>query len=159
MTSVQRHVSIVTTFQRPDLAPTTGKWRWEAFFKDDGIGLSDVMQQEEAAAASEDLLPTVLVMLDDERSVGMVTLCLDDLEDRPDLNPWLAGLYVAPEHRGKGYALRLIEALEALARGAKIGRLSLYTASAVKLYQRAGWTTTETFDHADERFSIMQKTL
>ncbi len=32
----------------------------------------------------------------------MVALCLDDLEGRPDLNPWLAGLFVADAHRGKG---------------------------------------------------------
>lgn len=152
-------ISIITTTQRPKLASVTGKWRWEAFFKDDGISLADVMQQEEAAAATYDLLPTVLVILEDERPVGMVTLCLDDLEDRPDLNPWLAGLYVAPEHRGNGYALRLIDALETRARDAKISRLSLYTASAVKLYQRAGWTTIETFDQAGEHFSIMQKSI
>lgn len=152
-------ISIVTTTQRPELAPITGKWRWEAFFRDDGISLADMLRQEEAAAASAELLPTVLVMLDDGRPVGMVTLCLNDLEGRPDLNPWLAGLYVEPNHRGKGCALYLIDALETLARDANIDRLSLYTASAVKLYQQAGWTTVETFDQASERFSIMQKSI
>ena len=150
-------LNIVTTGQRPELTSITGTWRWEAFFKDDGIGLADVLREEEAAAASADLFPTVLVLLDGERPVGMVTLCLDDLEGRPDLNPWLAGLYVAPEHRGKGHALRLIDGLETLVRNANIGRLSLYTASAMELYRQVGWTTIETFDQAGERFSIMQK--
>ena len=47
-------------------------------------------------------MPTVLVLLDEEHPVGTAALCLDDLEERPDLNLWLAGVYVDPIHRGKG---------------------------------------------------------
>ncbi len=73
------------------------------------------LRLEEDCAINGKLMPTVLVMLDGEQPVGMVTLCLDDLEGRPDLNSWLAGVYIDPQYRGKGYALRPVEELEAVA--------------------------------------------
>ncbi|GEO87046.1 hypothetical protein GCM10007920_29560 [Ciceribacter naphthalenivorans] len=75
------------------------------------------------------------------------------------MNPWLAGLYVDPAHRDRGYGLCLISELEALAHNAGIERLSLYTAEAVGLYAKAGWTTIETFQKKGKPFSIMQKKL
>ncbi|RVK25956.1 GNAT family N-acetyltransferase [Sinorhizobium meliloti] len=152
-------LAIVSTSDRPDLALTTGTWRWEAFYKDGGTELSEVLEGEAVAASSPDLLPTVLVLLEDDLPVGMVAICLDDLDGRPELNPWLAGLYVEPNHRGKGHALRLMSELETLARRSDIERLTLYTASAVSLYEKTGWRTIETFDDKGEEFHIMSKNL
>jgi GNAT superfamily N-acetyltransferase len=152
-------LSFVTTSERPDLTTVTGAWRWKAFFSESGMSLDDMMARERAAAADPALLPTVFVLLDAGDPVGMVALCDDDLEDRPDLNPWLAGLYVAPVHRGKGHARTLIARIEAVAAEAGIKRLSLYTASAVDLYRSAGWATLETFDRDGAKFHIMQKYL
>lgn len=140
------------------LVTTTGTWRWEAFFND-GMELSEILRLEAKCASNGALMPTVLVMLDEQRPIGMVALCLDDLEGRPDLNPWLAGLYVDPAHRGKGHALPLIEELEVLARSSGIQRLSLCTSTAEGLYSLAGWTATETFERRGRTYSIMQKYL
>ena len=150
---------IVTTTDRPDLAETTGLWRWEAFFRKDGMSLDEVMERERACAADPGLIPTVLVMTENGAPIGMVALCEDDLEGRPDLNPWLAGMYVAPDHRATGNARRLIAELEAFARASGIARLTLYTAVAVGLYQKCGWHPVETFDKDGEAYTIMQKEL
>lgn len=152
-------INIVTTAERPDLAHTTGTWRWEAFFRDGETSLAETLELDAQCASSHDVMPTVLVMLENQQPVGMVALCLDDLAGMPELNPWLAGLYVDPKHRGRGHSLTLIHELEVLARNAGIERLSLYTAEAVGLYSKAGWTTLERFDADDKTFSIMQKQL
>jgi GNAT superfamily N-acetyltransferase len=151
-------LSMVSTADRPDLVPITGRWRWEAFFKDE-MGLDEMLRLEEDCASNGELMPTVLVMLHGEHPIGMIALCLDDLEGRPDLNPWLAGVYVDHEHRGNGYALRLIEELEALAHREGISRLSLYTGNAAGLYRKAGWSQIETFERKGREYSIMQKNL
>ena len=70
-------ISIVSTADRPDLVPTTGRWRWEAFFKGE-MSFDDVLRLEEDCAINGELMPTVLVMLAGEQPVGMVTLFLDD---------------------------------------------------------------------------------
>ncbi|SIQ10984.1 Acetyltransferase (GNAT) family protein [Rhizobium sp. RU20A] len=150
-------LQIVSTAERPDLVATTARWRWAAFFQD-VMSLEEMIAME-AEAANDELLPTVLVLLEDEEPVGMVALCLDDLDGRPDVNPWLAGLYVADAHRGKGYARRLITALESLAARAGIKRLSLYTASAIELYRKAGWSGVESFSKDSDTYWIMQKSL
>ena len=148
-------VTIVTTKERPDLARITGMWRWEAFFKDQN--LDDILKLDSECATSPDLLPTVLVLLNDQRPTGMVTLCLDDLDGRPELNPWLAGLYVNPADRSNGYGQRLVRELEAFASKAGIKRLSLYTLNAASFYAMAGWNTFEAFEHEGKVYSIMQK--
>ena len=152
-------IAIVSTSDRPDLARLTGKWRWEAFFKGGTTTLSEVIERDARTASSSDLLPTVLVLLEDDHPVGMVAICLDDLDGRPELNPWLAGLYVEPAHRGKGHALRLMTALETLAVKSDIEKLTLYTASAAGLYEKAGWRTLETFKKKGKDFQIMRKEL
>ena len=150
---------IVTTTDRPDLAETTGLWRWEAFVGKDGMSLDEVMERERACAAEPGIMPTVLVMTENDAPIGMVALCEDDIEGRPELNPWLAGMYIAPEHRGTGNARRLVAELEAFARANGIARLSLYTAVAVGLYLKCGWHPVETFDKDGLIYTIMQKAL
>lgn len=49
--------------------------------------------------------------------------------------------------------------LETLARNSGFERLSLYTASAVGLYEKAGWETVETFEREGREFHIMRKQL
>lgn len=151
--------AIVTLSERPDLAEITGAWCWDAFFRHDGIDRTETIAREQEASAGTGLFPTVLILLEGELPIGMVALCLDDLEGRPDLNPWLAGLYVDPGHRRRGHALLLIDKLETLARSEGIERLSLYTESAADLYAKVGWATFETFETDGMSFSIMQKPL
>lgn len=152
-------LTIVSTSDRPDLARMTGTWRWEAFYKGGTTDLSEVLKRDDETASTHDLMPTVLVLLEDDQPIGMVAICLDDLDGRPELNPWLAGLYVEPAHRGKGHALRLMHELETLARKSEIDRLTLYTASAAGLYEKAGWMTIETFKKNGKEFQIMRKEL
>jgi GNAT superfamily N-acetyltransferase len=65
------------------------------------------------------------VAIVDGEAVGTVTLKSDDWRPREDLSPWLGGLFVLPDHRGRGIAGRLVAALvdEARHRGIEI----LYT--------------------------------
>jgi hypothetical protein len=84
-------LTFVKTSARPDLAELTGSWRWEAFYKGGETSRAEVLARDAETAASEELMPTVLVLLENHKPVGMVAICLDDLEARPELNPWLAG--------------------------------------------------------------------
>jgi len=50
-------------------------------------------------------------------------------------------------------------ALERLAVKSDIEKLTLYTASAAGLYEKAGWRTIETFKKKGKDFQIMRKEL
>lgn len=151
-------LNIVSTADRRDLVSVTGTWRWEAFFKEE-LTQEQALQLEDDCARNGELMPTVLVLLNDMQPAGMIALCLDDLDDRPELNPWLAGLYVDPLYRGRGYAAHLIRELEAFALRAGITQLSLYTSGAVGLYRKAGWSEVESFMKDGQEYAIMQKQL
>lgn len=55
------------------------------------------------------------------------------------VSPWLAGLFVVPEHRRRGVGAALVRAIEGEARARGVSRLYLYTDDAVSYYARLGW--------------------
>jgi len=91
--------------------------------------------------------------------VGTASLTAHDLDERPDLTPWLAGVFVPPHARGQGHAGRLVAAVEREARAASIATLWLYTNTAERIYARAGWKTVETVQHNGKPFALMRRDL
>ena len=45
-----------------------------------------------------------LILLDDNNLVGFISIFPNDGEERQDLSPWYATMYVKNEYRGKGYS-------------------------------------------------------
>jgi predicted N-acetyltransferase YhbS len=84
-------------------------------------------------------IPVTFVALIGDEVVGSASLIAHDLPERPDLGPWLASLYVAPEHRRQGIgaalAARVVE--EAVRLG--IQMLYLFTFDQENYYARLGW--------------------
>ncbi len=150
---------IVTTAERPDLVSVTARWRWEAFAQGQGRSLAEVTAAEAAGAATTGPMPRTAVLLVNDEPVGMASLAAHDLDSRPDLTPWLAGVFVAPHARGRGYAARLVAAVEAEAVARGIPTLWLYTRNAEGLYARIGWRTVETFTYRERRYALMRRDL
>ena len=82
---------------------------------------------------------TAFVAVDGETLLGTASLVDQDLEIRPELTPWLASVFVAPEHRRKGVAAALVRRVVEEARGQRIPRLYLWTTDQQSLYARMGW--------------------
>ena len=94
-------------------------------------------------------IPVTLVAVEDTMPVGSVSLKTGDLQERDDLNPWLASLYVVADYRGRGIGYELLQAAQDAARAAGIGRLYLYTHTANALYEGDGWSGLDTFEQED----------
>ncbi len=97
----------------------------------------------------KDKVPTTLIAIEDTMPVGSVSIKLNDLVERPDLNPWLASLYVLPDYRGRDIGRQLLQAGEASALAAGVGRLYLFTHTAAGLYEKEGWTFMESVKKSD----------
>ncbi|WP_108446693.1 GNAT family N-acetyltransferase [Halomonas denitrificans] len=104
-------------------------------------------------------VPSVFAALAGERPVGMASLVVDDMSDRPELTPWLASVYVLPERRGRGLASTLVRRVEEEARAHGIARCFLYTPDQQALYRRLGWREREARDYGGEAVTIMQRDL
>jgi GNAT superfamily N-acetyltransferase len=136
-------LSIVSTSERPDLAAVTARWRWDAFYRESHRSFEDVLAAANRTAALARLIPRTLVLLADGEPVGTASLSAHDLDERPDLTPWPAGMFVAPHARRQSYAARLIAAIEVQAAAGSIVTLWLRIAK-----------LTDTRTKADDRAAL-----
>jgi predicted N-acetyltransferase YhbS len=100
-------------------------------------------------------VPVTFVAVDGESLLGSASLVEDDLETRPELTPWLASVFVAPEHRGQGVASALVRRVVEEARDSAVSRLYLWTTDQERLYARLGWQPVERMRFQDENIVVM----
>lgn len=127
---------IETTRGRPDLARIVADWLVAEFGYPGGRTPEQVVTR---ILGSPNGPEEPFVLFEQDRPVGTAGLRHDDLASRPDLTPWLAGVFMEPAARGHGYASALVRRVEAFAATAGVPTLWLYTWSAESLYARLGW--------------------
>lgn len=150
---------IVPLVERPDLAEQVSVW---GFGEWGHLNPGQTLEQRRVLIQGKmnvDRVPIAFVALgDDDGIVGTASLIFDDLEGDPR-NPWLASVYVPPEHRRKGIASALIRTVENAARRIGYDRLYLFTSTAPSLYAGLGWRALEQRDYRGEHIQVMEKSL
>lgn len=68
-----------------------------------------------------------LILLDDNKLVGFISIFPHDCEERKELFPWYATMFVKEEHRGKGYSKILNKAILDEAKRSKFKKIYLKT--------------------------------
>ncbi len=136
-------LAVATIAERPDLLPVVADWLWREWWQRKGFSLEQT-QAIYADCCADVGAPQTFVLLADGMPVGTATLATKDLAERPDLTPWLAGVFVIPEARGRGYVRRLLAAFDGACRAASIRTAWLYTNTAERVYLRDGWQVAET---------------
>jgi GNAT superfamily N-acetyltransferase len=106
---------IETTYGRPDLARIVAGWLVAEFGYPGGRTLEQVVARILAPPNGPE---ETFVLFEQDRPVGTASLSHDDLASRPDLTPWLAGVFVEPAARGRGHASALVRRVEAFAAAA-----------------------------------------
>jgi GNAT superfamily N-acetyltransferase len=128
--------TIVAVSDRPELAPVVASWLVNEF----GYPGSHTPDEMTALILSPPRGPEEsFVLFEQDRPVGTASLSHDDLATRRDLTPWLAGVFVEPSYRGRGYATALVRHVEAFALAESVRSLWLYTWIAEPLYAHLGW--------------------
>ena len=151
-----KRYSVTTIASRPDLLPTVAEWIWREWWHDRGCTL----EQTAAAFTSDATLgpQQTFVLLDAGQPIGTASLVRQDLEERPDLTPWLAAVIVIPEARRQGAVTHLLDAFDTACRAAGIGTAWLYTSFAERIYTRHGWTLVEMVARPGKRtVSLMRR--
>ena len=104
-------------------------------------------------------IPTVVIALLGNLLCGSGMLVAQDMDSRPNLTPWLAGLYVAPQYRRKGYGAKLIERIVQEAAALQAQALYLYTPNSEKYYFDRGWSVMERCKYRGTDVSVMSRSI
>ena len=100
-----------------------------------------------------------LIALEDGELLGGASLAKDDLPERPELGPWLACVFVAPQARQRGLAEQLIEGVYSQACAQGYERLHLHTHDRGDYYAKRGWEYVELFHAWGMEHWLMQRKL
>ncbi|HWA81573.1 MAG TPA: GNAT family N-acetyltransferase [Acetobacteraceae bacterium] len=147
---------IVTLADRPDLLPTIVQW-----LRDHHAPQAPLAPYAAQIASRVSLLgpEQCLILLAGSVPAGTASLTAQGLKSRSELTPWLTNVFVASSFRGRGYARRLVMAVEAAARRAAIPTLWLYTRSAEPLYGALGWRWAGADTHDGAPVTLMRRDL
>lgn len=95
----------------------------------------------------------VLGLTDKDELIGFISLFKTDGDERQDLTPWYATMYVKKEYRGKGYSKILNDAL--LQESKKLGYKKVYLKSALEnYYEKFGAKYIEMLNNGEKLYYI-----
>jgi len=103
-------------------------------------------------------IPTTLIAVENEIVLGAAGLVVNDLSSHPHLTPFLASVYVAPEHRGRGVASALVHQMMAVVQELELPTFYLITTDQQRLYGRLGWVAQGEVEYRGEAVTLMAAT-
>lgn len=120
--------------------------------------------EEEAAAELRThrmgcALPTTLLVLENGRCLGSVSLLQEDAREFAPLSPWLGNLYVTETARKRGIGRKLVLRAEEEARSLGIPVLYLFTEDREDFYTVLGWQRLRVDTLSGRVVVIMEKRL
>lgn len=142
----------------PHLADELARWSWNEWrpiYEERGQTFEHALRNYRERT-NTDCLPLALIALNGPDLIGTVSLKYHDLDSRPDLDPWLGGVFVIPSWRRRGVASLLMQ--RAVEAAAMLGLMKLYlwTSSAEGLYQKLGWEVVERSHYCGKNIVVMQ---
>jgi len=106
---------------------------------------------------SDSELPLVLVAHDEDRLLGTVALRPWFADEHIEQTPWVRGLLVLPEFRGRGIDRVLYAAVEELARSRGDRWMHAATTNLERLLVRRGWEVFHRFVHGGRPMAWLRK--
>lgn len=128
---------------RPEFCCTVADRIWNAWWRDEGCALDDILLRVKENFVSE-TIPFALVAHADDRFLGTASVIASDMEERPHYTPWVAAVWVEADHRNRGIGAALVRAAAdaAFRRGVE----SIYLCSLESkagFYMNLGWRRIE----------------
>src|SRR3954447_26954623 len=135
--------SISDLREQPDFFDIVANRIWRAWWKDGGHPLEYITGRLRENLNPEPV-PIALVAHDGAAFLGTSSVILSDLEERPHYTPWVAAVWVEPQHRSRGIGAALVARAAQHCFASGVNRVYLCTRPArAGFYQRLGWHPVE----------------
>jgi GNAT superfamily N-acetyltransferase len=148
-------MSIDYLADHPQFLRTLAEWQhgeWGYLRPDDSVEARMARLRKFSERAR---IPLTVVAHENEELLGSASLIPHDMDTRMELTPWLAGVFVAPEHRRRGIGAALVRRIVAEAGRLRVPVLYLYTVHSEKLYASLGWSLQEHSTYREQNVAIM----
>jgi len=150
-----RMITIEYLADYPEFLPTLAEWQhgeWGYIRPGDTVEARMALLQ---ASIGRDCIPLTMVALADGKVLGSASLIRHDMDTRLELTPWLAGVFVAPEHRRQGIGPQLVRRIMAEAGKLNGPVLYIYTVHSEAFYANLGWSLLEHTAYRNQKVAIM----
>ncbi|MGD2119620.1 MAG: GNAT family N-acetyltransferase [Chromatiales bacterium] len=151
-------MKILDLAQQPEQLETLAHWHQQQWQE---LNPGETLQQRirrMQAYLGPAFIPSTFIALGDEL-YGSAAIVTSDMDNHPELTPWLASVYVAPSFRNRGIGARLVQHVMQQAAAHGIERLFLFTPDRESFYQRLGWRPLLRETYRDHAVVIMQADL
>jgi GNAT superfamily N-acetyltransferase len=129
--------------QRPEFFDTVADRIWRASWKESGTPL-EYISGRLCENMNAEPIPIALVAHNGAEFLGTASVIASDLEERPQLTPWIAAVWVEPQVRVRGIAGALVERATRDCFALGIARAYLCARPALSsFYKRLGWIPIE----------------
>ncbi len=148
---------IIDLATAPDQVSTIAQWHQREWgHLHPGQTLQDRITGMQPFLAANTGLPRMWVMTHEQEPIGTAALVACDLDTHPEWSPWLASVFVLPEHRKKGRGKALIRHAMHAAQQMQYPVLTLFTPDQSALYESLGWLTIAQERYQGEDITLMQ---
>lgn len=121
--------------------------------KKTNIELKEYVNKKKEKIRLEDKVILVLGLFNEDELLGFISLFKYDGNERKDLTPWYATMYVKEKYRGRGYSKILNDAL--VEEASKLGYSRVYLKSNLKnYYEKFGAVYMENLEGGEKLYYI-----
>lgn len=132
---------------------------WRDLYEASGISKDDLSAYI-STQVDPNVIPFTIILTENGTLVGGGGIKCHESSTKDGLSPWVGGLYIKTEYRGRGLGLRLLHALEEQAKSIGVKTLYLSADSAEEFYIKNGWSVMEYVESCGvRRVALMSKDL
>jgi predicted N-acetyltransferase YhbS len=129
--------------EQPAFYDTVADRIWQAWWKLDGYSFGQISERL-AATMQGERIPFAIVAHDGGEFVGSTLGIVSDMSDRPQYSPWVAAVWVEPQHRLKQVGRALVGHAARTLFQRDFPRIYLCSsAKRLNFYTRQGWLPIE----------------
>jgi N-acetylglutamate synthase-like GNAT family acetyltransferase len=134
-------MKILNLKEIPDTIPTLAKWHHEEWAYLNPQKSLEKRIESYREYLGEALVPSTYVALEKSTVLGSASIIKHDMDTRVEYSPWLASVFVHPDHRERGVGSKLVSHVMSTAKKSGFESLYLFTPDRESFYKRLGWTT------------------